>query len=281
MGEVYAGTVVSGTVSVGDRLLLGPTGPRGSFVRTAVASVHVSRLAVRSASAGQTASFTLVADPDADGDGDDSEPDSAPAPPTLIPTASLATTPIFTPRDFEESQDGDVAVPHSAGSNTRNCPRNGSGEFGGGWSNGGGVVRSRVEDGGDDGHGDGVGSSRSPGPPTLILGEASLASGSMDHGGYSRKATAGRDGDCGVSVGRPSPLLVEGGVAAGEGESPGRRLRKGMVLVEVSQAEPSPSGYRHLKSHDAGGEAGPESNDFPLLFPPPPLLVRLFSIHTD
>ncbi|CAM9746817.1 unnamed protein product [Ectocarpus sp. 12 AP-2014] len=44
VGEVYAGNVVSGTVSVGDRLLLGPTGPRGAFVRTAVASVHVARL---------------------------------------------------------------------------------------------------------------------------------------------------------------------------------------------------------------------------------------------
>lgn len=63
VGEVYAGTVVSGTVSVGDRLLLGPTGPDGTFLRTAVASVHVARLAVRRASAGQTASFTLVADP--------------------------------------------------------------------------------------------------------------------------------------------------------------------------------------------------------------------------
>lgn len=66
MGEVYAGTVVSGTVSVGDRLLLGPTGPDGAFLRTAVASVHVARLAVRRASAGQTASFTLVTDPDPD-----------------------------------------------------------------------------------------------------------------------------------------------------------------------------------------------------------------------
>lgn len=43
VGEVYAGNVVSGTVSVGDRLLLGPTGPRGAFVKTAVASVHVAR----------------------------------------------------------------------------------------------------------------------------------------------------------------------------------------------------------------------------------------------
>lgn len=63
VGEVYAGTVVSGTVSVGDRLLLGPAGPDSTFLRTAVASVHVARLAVRRASAGQTASFTLVADP--------------------------------------------------------------------------------------------------------------------------------------------------------------------------------------------------------------------------
>lgn len=63
VGEVYAGTVVSGTVSVGERLLLGPTGPDGVFARTAVASVHVARVAVRKASAGQTASFTLIADP--------------------------------------------------------------------------------------------------------------------------------------------------------------------------------------------------------------------------
>ncbi|CAM9668049.1 unnamed protein product, partial [Ectocarpus sp. 12 AP-2014] len=73
VGEVYAGNVVSGTVSVGDRLLLGPTGPRGAFVRTAVASVHVARLAVRRASAGQTASFTLVTDPDTDSDGDEEQ----------------------------------------------------------------------------------------------------------------------------------------------------------------------------------------------------------------
>ncbi|CAM9757380.1 unnamed protein product, partial [Choristocarpus tenellus] len=59
-GEVYAGTVVSGVVSVGDRLLLGPSGSLGSFVSTTVASVHVSRTAVRSASAGQTASFSLI-----------------------------------------------------------------------------------------------------------------------------------------------------------------------------------------------------------------------------
>lgn len=233
VGEVYAGTVVSGTVSVGDRLLLGPTGPRGSFVRTAVASVHISRLAVRSASAGQTAAFTLVSVPDADGDGDDSELDSAPDPPTLAPTVSQATTPTFTPRNFEESQDeGDVAIPRSAGNNTRTCLRNGSGLFGGGWStSGGGLVGGK----GNDGHGGGVETSRSGGPPTLVLGEASLASGSMGNGVDTRMATSGKDGDCGVSVGRPCPLLVESGVAVGEGESPGRRLRKGMVLVEVSQ----------------------------------------------
>ncbi|CAN0504312.1 unnamed protein product, partial [Discosporangium mesarthrocarpum] len=59
-GGVYAGTVMSGVVSVGDRLLLGPTGDaRGSFVAATVRSVHVSRSPVWSAPAGQVASFSL------------------------------------------------------------------------------------------------------------------------------------------------------------------------------------------------------------------------------
>ncbi|CAM9693756.1 unnamed protein product [Scytosiphon promiscuus] len=51
VGEVYAGNVVSGAVSVGDRLLLGPTGRSGAFLRTAVASVHVARWVAKKPSA--------------------------------------------------------------------------------------------------------------------------------------------------------------------------------------------------------------------------------------
>lgn len=99
MGEVYAGTVVSGTVSVGDRLLLGPTGPDGAFLRTAIASVHVARLAVRCASAGQTASFTLVADPD----------------PTVPAAAAAAASSSFAAGDGNEVDDDTDAEDIPAG----------------------------------------------------------------------------------------------------------------------------------------------------------------------
>ena len=55
---MYSGTVVCGTVQVGDELLLGPL-ERGCFHRVAVSSIHRSRVEVECAQQGQHATLAV------------------------------------------------------------------------------------------------------------------------------------------------------------------------------------------------------------------------------
>lgn len=89
IGTVVAGTVLSGVIKTGDRLLLGPDGMTGSFGLVQVKSVHTKRLPVPKASAGQSATLaislvgsddTLVSSKDKDYMDDDSDDDDV-APP--------------------------------------------------------------------------------------------------------------------------------------------------------------------------------------------------------
>lgn len=59
VGVVVSGTILRGSVSVGDALLLGPD-PDGYYSRVGVTSVQVYRVSVASASAGQAASLALT-----------------------------------------------------------------------------------------------------------------------------------------------------------------------------------------------------------------------------
>lgn len=158
---------------------------------------------MRSASAGQTASFTLVTDPDGeeedeDDDEDDDDDRRAPAPPG----------------------NGPLAAPAVAG------------------INGEAVVASAAQAGAGVPSNDGG----SPGSVGGALGAAAPALGG-------------------------SPLLYEGGgcspvggaaVAAaegvGDGESPSKRTRKGMVLVEVREALFCIDGWRGCVYLDGKGE---------------------------
>ena len=58
VGTVVSGTVTSGIIHVGDTLLLGPD-TLGSFLPTAIKSIHRKRVPVPNASAGHSASFAL------------------------------------------------------------------------------------------------------------------------------------------------------------------------------------------------------------------------------
>eukprot|EP00002_Diphylleia_rotans_P005562 TRINITY_DN1472_c0_g2_i1.p1 TRINITY_DN1472_c0_g2~~TRINITY_DN1472_c0_g2_i1.p1 ORF type:complete len:514 (+),score=98.56 TRINITY_DN1472_c0_g2_i1:951-2492(+) len=58
VGTVVAGTMVSGTISTGDTLLLGPDSV-GLFTPVQIKGIHTRRVPVKSVSAGQTASFAL------------------------------------------------------------------------------------------------------------------------------------------------------------------------------------------------------------------------------
>lgn len=278
VGEVYAGTVVSGTVAVGDHLLLGPTGPNGAFLRTAVASVHVARLAVRRASAGQTASFTLVADPE-----DDRNPAANPTP---------AATPGFDRHvdasavgggkglfsgggamgkpeagglmasalgGCQHGADRSIAAPEitfvtpndaPSGSSSGSCGRgamsSGSDSSDNSWNDGSrmhgesdAAMSMGEEEAEDEENGegrccqkDGGGSPRallSLTAPCLNAPMSSTASG--DYPGEDDAPTAWCEDGGGIA--RTSTLLFDGGGWMGDGESPGRRTRKGMVLVEV------------------------------------------------
>jgi len=58
VGTVVGGTVMAGEVSVGQTLLLGPD-PKGSFTQVQIKSIHVKRVNVKTAKAGQNAGFAL------------------------------------------------------------------------------------------------------------------------------------------------------------------------------------------------------------------------------
>lgn len=75
VGPVYSGTVVSGSISLGDQLLLGPL-EGGSFCRVAVSGIHRSKVDVQSVQQGQHATLAVhpvqeagAAVPGADGSG--------------------------------------------------------------------------------------------------------------------------------------------------------------------------------------------------------------------
>lgn len=210
VGEVYAGTVVSGTVSVGDRLLLGPTGPDGIFVRTAVVSVHVARLAVRRASAGQTASFTLTVDPEEEDDGD-----------------ANASNPMA-----DTSAGFDVDGRSNFGSIARSDPDDGSAS---GNRRGKKITTSMGQNPKNE--------ACDAGSEELIgvdeemndfkEGVSGPSTEAVDRKGRGANADSTCDGPQDATA-PDEPVLYEGGVGLCEGESPGKRIRKGMVLVEVS-----------------------------------------------
>eukprot|EP00002_Diphylleia_rotans_P015379 TRINITY_DN2987_c0_g1_i10.p2 TRINITY_DN2987_c0_g1~~TRINITY_DN2987_c0_g1_i10.p2 ORF type:complete len:206 (-),score=35.32 TRINITY_DN2987_c0_g1_i10:308-925(-) len=58
VGTVVSGTLLSGTVSVGDQMLLGPDSV-GGFTSVQIRGIHNKRVPVRTAVAGQTPSFAI------------------------------------------------------------------------------------------------------------------------------------------------------------------------------------------------------------------------------